>query len=180
MVKAIIFMRKTLIAISGATLFALGVRAADSTAVITHTAPDAAAAWHAGRFGAGIVLGEPTGVSLKYWLNDTLAFDGAIGASLHDDPDDLSSFYLHGDILWHKFDLISVSRGKLPVYIGAGVLARFRDHRDDQAGIRIPVGLSYLFDNAPVDIFAEIAPALDIAPGARGEITGGIGVRFWF
>jgi hypothetical protein len=29
-------------------------------------------------------------------------------------------------------------------------------------------------------IFVEIAPALDIAPDVQGEITGGIGIRYWF
>ena len=38
-----------------------------------------------GRFGAGIIIGEPTGASLKYWLNDTMAVDGAFGWSFHDD-----------------------------------------------------------------------------------------------
>jgi len=58
---------------------------------------------------------------------------------------------------------------------------RFRDHNhDDEVGIRVPVGLSYMFDNAPIDVFAEIAPAIDVTPDVRGEITGGVGVRFWF
>ena len=33
-----------------------------------------------------------------------------------------------------------------------------------------------MFDNVPVDIFAEIAPAIDTAPFVRGEVTGGIGI----
>jgi hypothetical protein len=32
----------------------------------------------------------------------------------------------------------------------------------------------------PVDIFAEIGPALDVSPDVRGDFTGGGGVRFWF
>ena len=109
-----------------------------------------------------------------------LAIDGALGASFDDDADNDSSLYLHSDLLIHSFDLIPVSRGRLPVYIGGGALVRLRDDEDNQVGIRIPVGLSYMFDNAPIDIFAEIAPAIDIAPDVRGEVTGGIGIRFWF
>jgi hypothetical protein len=37
-----------------------------------------------------------------------------------------------------------------------------------------------MFDNAPVDVFAEIAPAVDVSPDVRGEITGGVGIRYWF
>lgn len=130
-----------------------------------------------GKFGVGITLGEPIGASAKYFFNDTLAIDGAAGWSDHDHTD----LYLHSDALWHKYDLLPVSNGRLPVYFGVGGLVRFRNHGDDnQVGIRVPVGLSYLFENAPVDIFAEIGPAIDVAPSIRGEITGGIGVRFWF
>jgi len=47
--------------------------------------------------------------------------------------------------------------------------------------IRLPVGLSYMpDDNLPMDIFVEIGPAIDIAPDVQGEITGGVGVRYWF
>jgi len=130
-----------------------------------------------GRFGVGIVLGEPIGGSAKYFFNDTMAIDGAAGWSDHDHAD----LYLHSDVLWHNYDLLPVSQGRLPVYLGVGGLARFRSHNEDnQVGIRVPVGMSYLFDNAPLDVFAEIGPAVDFAPSVRGEITGGIGVRFWF
>jgi hypothetical protein len=83
--------------------------------------------------------------------------------------------------LWHNFDLIPVPQGRLPVYFGVGGLVRFRDdNQDNQAGIRVPVGISYMFDKAPVDIFVEVGPALDLTPDVRGDITGGIGVRYWF
>lgn len=129
------------------------------------------------KLGAGIILGEPTGASVKYWLNRTMAVDGAAGWSTHDHSD----FYLHSDLLWHNFDVFPVKEGRLPVYIGVGGLVRFRDdHYDDQVGVRLPVGVSYMFENAPVDVFAEVAPAIDVTPYVRGEVTGGVGVRFWF
>jgi hypothetical protein len=88
---------------------------------------------------------------------------------------------VHSDVLWHKFDLFPVSRGRLPLYFGVGGLIRFRDdNEENQVGVRAPVGLSYMFDNAPVDFFVEIAPAIDVAPNVQGEITGGIGIRYWF
>ena len=131
----------------------------------------------AGKFGVGLIAGEPMGVSMKYWVNNRLALDGAVGWSSRDDSD----VYLHGDVLWHNFHLIPVSQGRLPVYFGIGGLVRFRDnHRANEAGIRFPVGLSYMFDNAPVDVFAEVGPAIDFAPDVRGDITGGVGVRYWF
>jgi hypothetical protein len=175
-------MKRTLVTALLAIFCAVSACCQNSTAIATNNnnrlTPLSTA--YSERFGVGIILGEPTGASLKYWLNDTIAIDGAIGASFNDDADDDSSFYLHSDLLWHNFDLIPVPRGRLPVYIGAGALVRFRDDEDNQVGVRIPVGLSYMFDNAPIDIFAEIAPAIDVAPDVRGEVTGGIGIRYWF
>lgn len=132
---------------------------------------------YAGKFGLGIIIGEPTGLSAKLWLNDRMAVDAAAGWSLHDDSD----FYLHSDFLYHKFDLIPVSSGRMPFYFGAGGFVRFRDEdRDNQAGIRVPVGVSYMFEKTPVDIFAEFAPGIDLTPSTRCDFTGGIGMRFWF
>ena len=132
---------------------------------------------HAGKLGLGIILGEPTGLSAKYWLNETLALDGAAGWSTHDDSD----FYAHSDLLVHSFDLIPVPKGRLPVYIGGGAFVRVRDaQHDNQVGVRVPVGISYMFENAPVDIFAEVAPGMDVSPSTRVDFTGGIGIRYWF
>jgi hypothetical protein len=128
------------------------------------------------RFEAGAIFGEPTGVSLKYWLNDTFAVDGAAGWSFHDEDD----LHLHSDVLWHKFDVFKVSKGQLPLYFGVGGRVKFRDNADDKVGIRFPVGISYLFEDAPVSLFLEVAPVLDVAPDTDGDFTAGIGVRFRF
>ncbi len=169
-----------------ALLLGLGTRAADISDTNTNATITASTmptgsynsySDHAGTFGAGVLFGEPIGVDVKYWFNETMAVDGALGWSFRDHTD----VYLHSDVLWHNFHLIPVSRGQMPLYFGVGALARFRRGDDaNQAGIRAPVGISYMFDSAPVDIFAEVAPALDVAPYVRGEVTGGIGVRYWF
>ena len=180
-------MKKPLIAIAVSALLGMSVRADDTTSATNFNSSLPGAHLYSnrtdysydnsGRFGAGVIFGEPTGLSLKYWLSDALAIDGAAGWSAADHTD----FYLHSDVLWHNFDLIPVSHGRLPFYFGVGGLLRFRDdNQDNQVGIRVPVGLSYMFDRAPVDIFVEVAPAIDLAPSVRGDITGGIGIRYWF
>jgi hypothetical protein len=181
-VKLAKLMKKTLIVIALAAVCGVCARADNSTLLATNTAQTTSTRTTSigdmgGRFGAGVIVGEPIGASVKYFFNDAVAIDGALGWSLHDHTD----IYMHSDVLWHNYDLIPVSQGRLPVYFGAGGLLRLRNSgEDDQFGIRVPVGVSYLFDNAPVDIFAEIGPALDLTPSLRGEITGGVGIRFWF
>ena len=162
-----------LLGIGGQAAEATDTGATNATPAITTSQSDG----HSGdRFGAGLILGEPTGASLKYWLNDTMALDGAIGWSFHRETD----LHLHSDVLWHKFDLFSVPEGRLPLYFGVGARVKFRNHGDDQVGIRVPVGVSYIFDKAPVDIFLEVAPIIDFTPSIRGGFTAGIGARFWF
>ena len=129
-----------------------------------------------GKFGAGLVVGEPTGPTVKYWLNDTMAIDGTLGWSLRDDD----NIYLNADFLWHNFDLIHPSRGRAAVYYGVGPSIEFRDEEDNRFGVRAPLGVSYIFDNQPVDVFVEVAPILDFAPDLHGDFNAGIGLRYWF
>jgi hypothetical protein len=37
-----------------------------------------------------------------------------------------------------------------------------------------------MFADAPVDIFLELVPILDLAPETDFDLGGGIGARFWF
>jgi hypothetical protein len=127
-------------------------------------------------FEAGVIFGEPTGLSLKYWFSDKVAVDGGLGWSFDDDTD----LQVHSDVLWHTFELLPVSEGALAFYFGVGVRAQFRDNRDDVVGIRIPVGVNYLFEQVPVSIFAEVAPVLDVAPDTDGDFMAGIGARYRF
>lgn len=125
-------------------------------------------------FGLGIVLGEPTGISAKLWTGSANAFDFAAAWSFKGD----GHLLLQADYVWHSFDLIRVSSGRLPLYYGIGGRVILAD--DPLLGIRIPLGLNYQFSSAPVDIFAEIAPILDLIPSTDFDLGGGLGVRFWF
>ena len=127
--------------------------------------------------GVGFQLGAPIGLNVKYWLNETAAVDGAVGIS----PYDHAPAEVHADFLIHDFDIFNMDNGKMPVYFGGGVLGRFRnDGRSDLFGFRFPVGVSYMFENIPIDIFAEVAPEIIVAPFRRGYIDGAVGIRFWF
>ncbi len=142
-------------------------------------------------FGLGIVLGEPTGLSLKSWVSGdrALAFGLAWGGLGHG-----GYIHLHGDYLFHNFSVINVSKGRMALHYGPGLRmrawtgerywnnGRYYDSKRGytRMGIRFPVGLTYMFDGAPVDIFLEAAPALDIIPGTSFDISGGLGFRYYF
>jgi hypothetical protein len=139
----------------------------------------AAVAQDAG-FGLGVIVGEPTGLSAKTWLSRRTAVDFAAAWAFSDN----GSLHLHSDFLIHRFDLIRIDEGSLPLYFGIGGRLRFlEDSRGDDdvnLGLRIPVGLDYLFEGAPLDAFVEIVPILDLVPDSDVSLNASIGIRYWF
>ena len=127
-----------------------------------------------GTFGLGIIVGEPTGVSVKGWLTDRTAIDGAAAWAFSDE----AALHIHADYLLHNFDLITVEQGKLPIHFGIGARVKFED--ESRVGVRIPVGLTYIFDGAPIDIFFEVVPILDLIPDTEFDLNAAIGARFFF
>jgi hypothetical protein len=136
--------------------------------------------------GVGIIVGEPTGVSVKTWINDRNALDAAVAWSFSEND----SFQFHADYLFHNFSLIKMDdvSGTFPVYFGLGGRIKLKEdnkgkgRNDDDAlvGIRVPFGISYLFADAPVELFVELVPILDIAPDSDFDLNGAIGARFYF
>ncbi|MDE3068737.1 MAG: hypothetical protein KGJ60_14480 [Verrucomicrobiota bacterium] len=170
-------MRKAFYAVVVVCMAGLCAHAQEATNQVPNQMQPISTSDYVHHFGAGVIVGEPTGASLKYWLTPNIAADFAGGWSFYDHAD----AEVQADLLWHDFNLLPVSQGRLPVYFGVGALGRFRHDRwDDQAGIRVPVGISYMMEGTPLDVFAEIGPALIFTPDVRGQVTGGIGVRYWF
>jgi hypothetical protein len=127
-------------------------------------------------FGLGVMAGEPTGLSLKLWTGTDRAVDAGIAWSFEGND----NFNIHADYLIHRFSLIKVDKGSLPLYFGIGGRVRFNENSDDDLGIRVPVGLNYLFENSPIDVFLEVVPVLDLYPSTDLEFNAAIGARFFF
>jgi hypothetical protein len=124
--------------------------------------------------GVGLIVGEPTGISGKYWTGNTTAFDAALAWSFVDE----NAFQIHADYLFHNIRLITISEGKLPFYYGIG--ARLKTANDIKLGVRVPLGLAYLFQNVPIDIFVEVVPILDLIPKTDFQINAALGARYFF
>jgi hypothetical protein len=146
-------------------LFALGIVAA---AHFTSAAQE-----H--RIGAGVMLGEPTGPSIKYFLNEHHAIGGGIGWSFAGN----NNIHIHSDYLWHNYELLrDLGEDRVAVYYGIGGRVKFGG--DTRVGLRGPLGISYMLENIPIDVFAEVGPVLDFTPGLRLGLTAAVGARFWF
>jgi len=127
-----------------------------------------------GAIGLGIILGEPTGFSGKYWTGKTTAFDaGAAWSFVGDD-----FFQIHGDFIFHNFNLFQVDKGKMALYYGFGGRVQFADQTIVSG--RVPIGISYQFEKTAIELFLEVVPMLDIIPATQADIGGGIGFRYFF
>jgi hypothetical protein len=134
--------------------------------------------------GIGFIVGEPTGLDAKFFLNNEHALEFGLAWDLNGQ----NELHLQGDYLWHRYGLIDLKNGdEMPLFFGIG--ARFvateddpgDNHNDDDVfGIRFPVGLAYMFTNYPFDIFMEIVPILDLTPDSDFDLEGALGARFWF
>jgi hypothetical protein len=125
--------------------------------------------------GLGIVLGEPTGVSFKQWMTGGTALAGAAAWSFEDE----GAFHAHVDYLFHRQDVVEADAGRMLFYVGIG--GRIKAEEDDsRMGVRVPLGFDYVFAGPPLDVFFEVAPVLDVAPGTDFRVNGGIGIRYYF
>ena len=147
-------------------------------------------------FGLGLELGEPSGLTGKYFVSDSVALDFGLGwIYRHYYYGD--GVHVYADLLAHPVSLVSAPAFELPLYIGGGL--RFWDFdycdRDictyggSAIGIRIPVGIAFDFNNVPLDIFLQLVPVIDFVRGdyydryrdrAHFGIDLSAGIRYWF
>ncbi|MBI5555246.1 MAG: hypothetical protein HY920_05280 [Elusimicrobia bacterium] len=135
-------------------------------------------------YGLGVIIGEPTGFSGKYWLNNKEAYDLSVSFRFS------SYLYLSGAYLYHNYDVFKNAKyaSDASLYYGAGLRLigdrehRYRKHfRDDTydtiLGLRGTIGLSYFIPNQPFEIFIEFSPLLNIAPATDLDFSAGVGAR---
>ncbi len=137
-------------------------------------------------FSGGVIFGEPTGLTGKYWLSRTDAIDGGFAYSFN------SYAIFYSDYLVHfpkAFQGSELSKARLTPYFGVGALLGFggnggkiKDTSKSTAGLglRIPLGVEWMPAGVPLGVFAELAPGMWLLPGISGYLQGGVGVRFYF
>lgn len=118
--------------------------------------------------GVGIILGDPTGLSLL--LEERIALGLAWDLSNH--------LHVHGDV-WLLNKALS---DPVNWYLGLGAkLLVFNDNSGDAigVGVRVPVGLQW-YATPELELFAEIVPGMRLIPSTDFDIDFGIGLRYHF
>lgn len=139
-----------------------------------------------GAFGIGLILGEPTGVSAKLYLDDETAVQAAVGSAFIG-----GGLQVHGDYLWHPWILEERDSFVLLAYVGPGVRFIYYDQGRDGSdfvavGARGVGGVVFDFKEIPLDVFAEVAGVAewqfgdDPDNGFALAINAGAGARYYF
>jgi hypothetical protein len=117
--------------------------------------------------GLGIIVGEPTGFSIK--IGKPIALGVAWSFNNH--------FHIHADY----WIINSVLASPVDWFLGVGGKFTIKSSPKESSlnvGFRIPVGMQWFF--APqFELFAEIAPGFMFIPETAFDIGGGIGIRFY-
>ena len=138
-------------------------------------------------FGLGVIIGEPTGISAKLWTSRVNAFDFGLGWSIGGDRigkykgyyDGGSRVHFHMDYLWHSFEAIRSSE-RFPLYYGIGGRINSGAGYDASIALRGVFGIAWLPHGAPVDVFLELVPSLQLTASAGFGLDAGIGARYFF
>lgn len=142
-------------------------------------------------FGIGLMVGAPSGLAAKLYLDAPLAIQFGLGSSHYGHHyNDRRHYHNHGvhfhaDVLWHPVVLARSRSLQLPLYIGVGgqINNHGYDDRDDDhshIGARVPFGLALDFNRVPLDVFFELAFALDFGHDSHSYLTGSLGARYYF
>lgn len=121
--------------------------------------------------GLGLVLGSPTGFSAKYWTTRDEAMQFGIGwVAMRKDNGTAISF----DYIWHSFDTIRASE-RFPLFYGFGA-----QMVGSYLGIRGVFGLGWHSRKAPVDVFIQVVPIIQLTDNSGFYLDAAIGVRYFF
>jgi hypothetical protein len=140
------------------------------------------------KFGLGIIIGEPTGISAKLWTSSENAFDFGLGWSYGGDRIGRNNYYydsgeqrvhFHMDYLWHSFTAIR-STERFPLYYGVGARLNTGAGYEDSFAVRGVFGIAWMPRTTPIDIFIELVPSLQLSYGTGFGIDAGVGIRYYF
>ena len=132
---------------------------------------------HPGLFELGLYLGEPTGLSAKYWINRQNAIEGIAAWAFSK-----GFLVVSADYLLNFPDVVKIEGETFPLFIGAGAIMRVDMGTGGgiSVGARFPVGALYVFRGVPLEISLELVPGLYLFPDTQFLAMGGIGIRYCF
>lgn len=133
--------------------------------------PSALAQRDPGSMGAGIQVGDPGGLTLKWYRSDPIAYDAVIST----DGDDFVVAHAHR--LWEQ----PLPDSTLHFHVGPGVLAgaeKLNAPLQLRFGASAEAGLNFYAER--FEVFLHVTPTLRFLPDRDVRFDGIVGLRYYF
>jgi hypothetical protein len=125
----------------------------------------------------GIFLGQPTGLSFRLGLGKEQSLEAKAAWNLSSKSDTAAVTFQANWLL--EFPGILVIEGRdFPLYVGAG--GQIDVGAKTSVGVRIPGGIVYRFEKAPIELNFELGLGMQLFPATAFVGSGGLGVRYRF
>jgi hypothetical protein len=128
---------------------------------------------------AGFLIGNPLSISIATDLAESLVLQLDLGIS----PARDTSGVIGMDIVYRAETLFGRIFGDvwLMPWVGFGARGSVgEEDRPDRFGFRVPVGLSFLSEVEPIEVYGQAAVGMSVFPERRASIDAGGGIRVGF
>lgn len=121
--------------------------------------------------GVGVMFGEPSGFTAKFWTAYNEAFVTSVGVSRFD------NIRLGLDYLWHfnafRSDVVGL-------YVGPGVaVGAIHNSSEDRVGARGVLGMNIVPRSTALEIFLEAGPLVTLSPSLKSSMDVAAGLRIY-
>ena len=128
--------------------------------------------------GLGLTLGSPNGVTGRTWFSDENSLAYGAGWGLLEG----NKFQVYADYLWNRPHTFEINGEPFALFFGGGVGIRGKSGKNDGEvvfGPRLPVGMSYLFADPSLELYALGAVNVGIIPSSDVYLDVHVGARFY-
>jgi hypothetical protein len=138
-------------------------------------------------FGFGVMVGDPTGLTVKFWTQRTNALVIDVGGSYFGSP------RIGLDYLWHfnAFNsnvaklyagfggALGIGEGKGFYYANDNGRFYFRSDNGLGLGVRGVFGVNFIPRTTPLEFFLEVGVLVGLTPNFGSALDTGLGIRFY-
>lgn len=128
----------------------------------------------AGGIGAGVFLGQPSGLNLGIELAETQLLDFKFAWDFY-----YVSFALQANYEILFPGVLVIKTEDIRPFVGVGSQVNI-SQENVSVCVHIPGGLNYRISTFPLEFFLELGLDLYLFPSTEFSASGGIGMRLWF
>jgi len=125
-------------------------------------------------FALGVIVGRPTGISLRSGISKKHAIGFKVGWSFPEERIHFVVDYLSYFPEWIK-------KEDWYPYLNVGGRLEMKQEQDERQlnlGIKVGVGIEYVYRQ--LGLFGELCPVVELVPEIHLDLEGGIGVHYYF